>query len=253
MGHRSHQSSILENGGAAHSLDNAACLFQQSGICHLDGKTFVGILLIPVNGGNLDLIFFRGTSGRAQQGGRPFPYLLPAGDFHLAQRQGGHSPGRQGSVDSHSGIGLDLADLFLRIVADHALQFSRNPILPFHYREDIRLVQLSLIHLEDLPHIYIADPVSQGAEASVFLHIGEGSDALDIIPHPDAQLIGTIFRLNRSQFQIHLLSLAPDFQHHILSAAFSYQIHKLLLILQRAAVHPADIVTGFYNVFRGTL
>ena len=55
VGHGADQLAVLENGTAAHTLNDAAAFFQQVGVGDLDGEAFIG-KRVTVNIRDLDLV-----------------------------------------------------------------------------------------------------------------------------------------------------------------------------------------------------
>ena len=58
----------------------------------------------------------------------------------------------------------------------------------------------------------------EGTETAVRLHISDRPDALGVVAHPDAELVGTVRREDRLQIDVHDFTVSPDFQLHGFSA-----------------------------------
>ena len=78
MGHRPHELAVLDDGAAAHALDDAPCLLDQGGIRDRQGEAF-GARSGAVDGGDLHAVLpHLAVVQGAEDGGIPLPQLLLA-------------------------------------------------------------------------------------------------------------------------------------------------------------------------------
>lgn len=76
MGHGADQVAVLDDGGAAHALDDPAGQRQKLGIRHLQFNSPVYIVMIQVHPGDLHIIVPGSAVHSTQDLGRPFHNLL---------------------------------------------------------------------------------------------------------------------------------------------------------------------------------
>ena len=103
--------------------------------------------------------------------------------------------------------------------------------------------------MKKLPCIHITDSMTQGAVTAFFVHEGEGSDALGIVPYPDTQLVFSSGILYRSQWHRNFFSVSYNIQNHILSVQNFQILHQFLFVAYLLFIKCHNIISGSDNIF----
>ena len=182
MGHCSYQFPILNNGTAAHALDDAAGGVQQVRVGDMDQKIPVISPVLGIDFQNFHRIFLYLAAGNGgTDGGGTF------GDFGIGcHRQRFSQPaGPAGAEYSLGCIFCQFPHRGFRVGG--ALQLPRfSDLSPDHF-VDPAAVGGSSIH-DSQGTVAVADTVAQGAEAvGLGIIIGDGADACDAAPEIDSQ------------------------------------------------------------------
>ena len=205
MGHGAHQSAVLQNGAAAHALDNAAGQLQQVRVRYLQKQiTVIGI--VGVDGRQLHLEFLHPVAPDVGTDHRPAGVDL-VGRCHVDGRS---VRTFHGAENAAGGVFDDLPRG--GAPGDGALQRPRRTLLALDDRRDDRRQDAAAAHGQQAA--FAAHAVAQGAEAAgLGVIIGHGADAADAVadqnPQPPAVggLIGrkgdVFFFLTALQRQLH--------------------------------------------------
>ena len=242
MGDRPDKTVVLQNGAAAHTLDDAARARKQGGIHHAEHG--VGAVGIPVNAVDLHLkllgIF---PLDGGEDGGRARRELA---DLHRARAESfAHV-----AEDADLGILLHRSQDLRQI--GYAVQLPGRARRARVHGDDLRLRDTAFAQRHGKPGRAVVDAVAECAEdAAVRVAEGEGADAVESVAQQDPQH-GPPFLADGGLYrEIQGLLAAPDLQLYLIPGTFQRR-NQRGCVCDGCPVSPADEVAGLEpRVFGG--
>ena len=234
MRHRAHQLAVLEDGAAAHALDDAAGQGAELLIRH--GQHHVLALAVPVDAGDphRKLPHLTAVHG-GQDGGGPgtkFAYLrdLPV------KRALGDAVNAAVAVDLHAAQD--------RAAGKISVQRPRHACGPRRDAVDLRLRDAARLQRHRLARDLIGDAVAQGAVgAAVRVAEGHGADAGDRVPQPHAQHPLPLVRQHRLHKKFPQPLSPAHRQLHRIAPGAAHGADQLRRAVDLLPVHPQDTVS----------
>ena len=207
MGHRSHKAPVLDDGAAAHPLDDAAGGLQQLGVRDLQQQ----VPAVPVHGAqphDLHLIgpgIIPGDGG--EDGGGTGGHLAALG--HRQGRAGDEVPLRHGAENAAGGVGGHGAHVVLG--REVPLQLARLAFFALFHGLHGGLHNGAAGQRHQLGRVRVGDAVAQSAVGpGVRVIKGQGPHAGHAVPGPGAQPPGAVLPLHRRGGDVQGLALTPQ-------------------------------------------
>lgn len=226
MGHSPYQHPILKDGGAGHSLHDAAGKFQQFRVGDVQDHIFGGFVLSEgdlLDGGIEETGLFSGNGGKDfDRAGVDFVTLCHGDGLGIGRKL------IQPAIHAVIAVGIQLTG---RVSGDKgALQLSGSSGGSGLDTDDGGFHDFSLRQRHQLTSIDIADSVSQTGEISGGrVKEGHRPNSGGAVPHPQPQMVVMVEGgKNRGKGQMLQIGAAANCQRERLSAASANQLGQLL-------------------------
>ena len=92
--------------------------------------------------------------------------------------------------------------------------------------------------------------MAQGPIVSVLIHVSQCSDALGVVPDPEAELVTSFFVKDRLNQKLREISVPLYLQDHRLPSGSAHLADQLFLSRHRGAVGRHNVIAGMENIFR---
>ena len=140
MGHCAYQFSVLDDGAAAHALDDAAGQVQQRGVGHLEDDALCPVAAGLVHFSDLDLVVLYRPGYAAAQKGWAYLHILAITDRDRLTGDAGAQVFSGRPEYARLRIGIDLSQERARTVVDHTAHHTGRTGIPPLDPKDLGLI-----------------------------------------------------------------------------------------------------------------
>ena len=240
--HRTHNLPILDDRGAAHSLNDTARDREQVGVGHGHGEAFRTICVaVDIRDLYVVAVDLVGVERREDIGVTLFDLVVQRHGHRLAVKRGNF---RKDTPNAAGRVPKERANLSC---VKEALQLPGRAGCAAYHRADGHVGDGSAPHGDQLARVGVADPVAKPRKGTcVGQNKGDRADPRAAVAHPDARLIARLGgAVYGSQRDVKFVSTTSTMQSQCVAAAVFDQVGQLRSPQKSLAVDLQDHILLF--------